>query len=171
MIETFLWVFSSQKGKTIHYDNHIVGNITVVINQWKHLSNGFWKQYQRHYYLNWLNKRKTRYVKTNKYQECIWISNNPNMEIWVNRFRITYNWKWRALGFGFALYGKIGCCDLTSIDGFEMTLHCRFWLLIESLVGILVHCLLQPLLLLLLLLLQIFFSPTIYSLILDYHSR
>ena len=108
--------------------------------------------------------------KTNKYQECIWISNNPNMEICVNRFRITYNWKWRALGFGFALYGRIGCCDSTSIDGFEMILHCRFWLLIESLVEILVHCLLQPLLLLLLLL-QLSFSPTIYLLIPDYHNR
>ena len=31
-------------------------------------------------------------------------------------------------------------CDSTSIDGFEMILHCRFWLLIESLVEILVHC-------------------------------
>ena len=77
----------------------IVGNITVVIDQWRHLINGFWKLYQRHYYLNWLNKRKTRYVKTNKYQECIWISNNSNMEICVDRFRITYNWKWRAFGF------------------------------------------------------------------------
>ena len=35
--------------------------------------------------------------------------------------------------FCLALYGKNGCCDSTSIDGFEMILHCRFWLLIESL--------------------------------------
>ena len=73
-------------------------------------------------------------MKTNKYQECIWIFNNSNMEICVDRFRITYNGKWRALGFCLALYGKIGCCDSTSIDGFEMILYCRFWLLIESLV-------------------------------------
>ena len=72
-------------------------------------------------------------MKTNKYQESIWISNNPNMEKCVDRFRIMYNGKWSAFGFVFALYGKIGCCDSTSIDGFEMILHCRFWLLIESL--------------------------------------
>ena len=39
----------------------------------------------------------------------------------------------KSTWFCLALYGKIGCCDSTSIDGFEMILHCRFWLLIESL--------------------------------------
>ena len=93
------------------------------------------------------------------------------MNLCVNRFRITYYWKWRLYGCCSALYGKIGCCDSTSIDYFEMVLYCRFWLLIESFVGILVHCLLQLLLLLLLLLLQLSFSPTIHSLIPDYHNR
>ena len=39
VIETFIWVLLSQKGEeSTHYDNHIVGNITVVIDQWKILS-------------------------------------------------------------------------------------------------------------------------------------
>ena len=33
----------------------------------------------------------------------------------VNRFRITYYWKWRPFGCHLTLYGKIGCCDSTSI--------------------------------------------------------
>ena len=30
-------IFISKREESTHYDNHIVGNITVVINQWKHL--------------------------------------------------------------------------------------------------------------------------------------
>ena len=49
------------------------------------------------------------------YQKCIPMSNNPNKWICVNRFRITYYWKWRLFGCRLALYGKIDCCDSTSI--------------------------------------------------------
>ena len=90
------------------------------------------------------------------------------LNLCVNRFRITNNWKWRLFGCCLALLCIERLLFVTQhqFDGFEMILYCRFWLLIESLVEILVHCLLQ-LLLLLLLLLQLSFSPTIHSLIPD----
>ena len=114
--EPFIWLFCNEKRKeATHYDNYIVGNTIIIINQWKHLIDRFWKQCQLDYYLDWLNRRITRYVRTNKYQECIPISNNPNKWIYVNRFRITNNWKWRLFGYRLAVYGKIDCCDSTSI--------------------------------------------------------
>ena len=50
-------IFISKRKGTTHCNNIIVGNTIVVIDQWKHLINGFWKQYQRHYYLDRLNRR------------------------------------------------------------------------------------------------------------------
>ena len=84
------------------------------MDQWKHLIDRFWKQSQLDYYLDWMNRRITRYVKISKYQECITTSSNPD-KICLNRFRILYNWKWRPFGCCLALYGKIDCCDSTSI--------------------------------------------------------
>ena len=85
------------------------------MDQWKHLIDRFWKQNQLDYYLDWMNRRITRYVKISKYQECITTSSNPD-KICLNRFRILYNWKWRPFGCRLALYGKIDCCDSTSIQ-------------------------------------------------------
>ena len=85
----------------------------------------------------------------------------------VNRFRITYYWKWRAFFVCLLCMERFVVVTQHQFDGFELILYCRFWLLIELFVDILVHCLLQLLLLLLLLLLQLSFSPTIHLLILD----
>ena len=48
--------------ESTHYDNHIVGNTTIIMDQWEYLIDRFWKQSQLDYYLDWLNKRITRYV-------------------------------------------------------------------------------------------------------------
>ena len=83
--ETFIRLFCNKKREeATHYDNHIVGNTAIIImNQWKHFIDRFWKQYQLDYYLDWLNRRITRYVKANLYQECIPMSNNPKIWIYV----------------------------------------------------------------------------------------
>ena len=80
-----------------------------------------------------MNRRITRYVRISKYQECIPISSNPN-KICLNRFRILYNWKWRPFGCCLALYGKIDCCDSTSIpwiwNGFAL-----YVLIVDRIIG------------------------------------
>ena len=89
------------------------------------------------------------------------------MNLCVNRFRITINWKWRAFFVCLLCMERLLVVTQRQFGGFEMVLYCMYWLLIESFVEILVHCLLQPLLLLL----QLSFSPTIHSLIPDYQNR
>ena len=89
-------------------------------------------------------------MKTIKYQECIPISNNPNEWICVKRYRIKNKWKWRQLVVALLCMERLIVVIQRQLDGFEMVLYCRFRLLIELFVGLLVHCLLQLLLLLLL---------------------
>ena len=48
--------------ESTHYDNHIVNDTTIIMDQWEYLIDRFWKQSQLDYYLDWLNKRITRYV-------------------------------------------------------------------------------------------------------------
>ena len=52
-----------------------------------------------------------KYIYQKAFQ-CQTIQINESM---MNRFRITYYWKWRLFGCRLALYGKIDCCDSTSI--------------------------------------------------------
>ena len=59
-------IIISKREETTHYDNHIVGNITVVIDQWKHLINGFWKLYQLHFiWIDRINEKLDMWKQTN----------------------------------------------------------------------------------------------------------
>ena len=82
--ETFIRLLCNNKREeATHYDNNIVDNTAIIMDQWNHLIDRFWKQCQLDYYLDWLNRRITRYVKANLYQECIPMSNNPKIWIYV----------------------------------------------------------------------------------------
>ena len=51
--ETFIWLCCNKKREeAAHDDNHIVGNTTIIMDQWKHLIDWFYKQYQLDYYLD-----------------------------------------------------------------------------------------------------------------------
>ena len=63
--ETFIRLFCNKKWEeATHDDNHIVNDTTIIMDQWKHLIDRFWKQSQLDYYLDWMNRRITLYVKT-----------------------------------------------------------------------------------------------------------
>ena len=81
--ETFIWLFCNEKReKATHDDNHIVNDTTIIMDQWKYLIDRFWKQSQLDYYLDWMNRRITRYVKTH-IPKMHSNSNNPNKWIYV----------------------------------------------------------------------------------------
>ena len=81
--ETFIWLFCNEKReKATHDDNHIVNDTTIIMDQWKYLIDRFWKQSQLDYYLDWMNRRITRYVKTHL-PKMHSNSNNPNKWIYV----------------------------------------------------------------------------------------
>ena len=63
--ETFIWkLFIEKWEEATLYEKYIVNDTTIIMDQWKYLIDRFWKQSQLDYYLDWMNRRITRYVKT-----------------------------------------------------------------------------------------------------------